>query len=86
MKKIVFILSIAGFIFTSCGSETKKEESDTHTHGNGAVHENDAHNHRNTVTPEQESFEVEVDSTVNDTVEDVNDHGHDHENDHSHQH
>lgn len=86
MKKILFILTITGFIFTSCGSETKKEESDTHTHEDGTVHGNDAHNHESTVMPEQESFEVEADSTVNDTVEDVNDHGHDHENDHGHQH
>lgn len=82
MKKIAFILTIAGFIFTSCGSGNKKEVTDTHTHEDGTVHENEAHNHESTVMPEQESFEVETDSTVENSVEEI----HDHENDHGHQH
>ncbi len=84
MKKILFILTITGFIFTTCGSETKKEESDTHIHEDGTVHGNDAHNHESTVMPEQESFEVEADSIHENEVETPHDHIH--EGEHNHQH
>jgi hypothetical protein len=62
MKKIVFILTIVAFVFTSCGSGKKKENMDTHTHEDGTVHRNDAHDHENETMPAQESFEVEADS------------------------
>lgn len=86
MKKLLVILAIAGFIFTSCANEKKKESTDLHTHEDGTTHRNEEHNHDNTAMPDQESFEVEADTTISDTVKEVHAHDHDHENGHEHQH
>jgi len=88
MKKIVFILTIVAFVFTSCGSGKKKENVGTHTHEDGTIHRNDAHNHENGTMPAQESFEVEVDSVHQNAADTLHDHNreHDHADDHGHQH
>lgn len=86
MKKIASILTIVIFVFTSCGSEKKKDNEKTHTHEDGTVHRNDAHEYK--AMPEQESFEVEADSTQQHAVKKQHDHDymHEHEGKHDHQH
>ena len=84
MKKILFILALAGFVFTSCGNKKQQEEVGTHTHEDGTVYSNDAHDHESTAMPEQESFEVEADSIHENEAETPHDHIH--EGEHNHQH
>ena len=92
MKKIIFILTIAGFVFTSCGNKNKQEEVGSHTHEDGTVHANDAHALENDPMPDQESFEVEPDSTYEKDTDVDHPHNHDqdsghgHEDEHEHQH
>lgn len=84
MKKIFFILTIAGFVFTSCGNEKKQEEVGSHTHADGTVYSNDAHSHENDTIPEQESFEVELDSTYEKDADVDHQHNHDQDSGHDH--
>jgi len=62
MKKILFIFAIAGLIFAGCGNKKKKDTIGYHTHEDGTVHRDDAHNHDNNSKPAQESFEVKTDN------------------------
>lgn len=84
MKKILFILTITGFLFASCGNEKKSNDVGTHTHEDGTVHSNDVHDYEPEAMPKQESFEVEADSTNKNTVETHQ--GHEHDSEHNHQH
>ena len=84
MKKILFILTIAGFLLASCGNQKESNDAGTHTHEDGTVHSNDVHDYEPDAMPEQESFEVEADSTGGNTVETHHEHESDSEHDHQH--
>ena len=82
MKRILFILAIAGLILSSCGNKKKKEQSGYHTHEDGTVHRNDAHSHENDAKPQQESFEVAGDDDrANEHEHGDGDKKHSHDND-----
>lgn len=84
MKSIKSIISIFTVLFflglTSCGGGTKKSCDGTHTHEDGSTH----HDHATEAAQpaEQESFNVEADSTAT-TTDPAHDHDHGHDHDHS---
>ena len=78
MKKLIFILAIAGFIFSSCGDKKKKDNAGTHVHEDGTVHSN--HTHDDEVKPNQESFEVKEEHHHEGEAKE------EHSNDHEHSH
>ena len=76
----MFLYALVVLISSCGGNKTQSDNSGTHTHTDGTVHQEG--DHEEVATPEQESFVVESDST------EVHDHNHDHEGDgdHDHQH
>ena len=91
MKKIVFALAIAALVISvsSCGNKKQKtdEHVGTHTHEDGKVYSDDAHDHSKDALPAQESFEVKADDNdaVHNEQSDAKHEGHDH-SDHDHDH
>ncbi|OFX84256.1 MAG: hypothetical protein A2W99_00590 [Bacteroidetes bacterium GWF2_33_16] len=79
MKKTIYIIVLSIFVTFafSCGNKTTQSE-ETHSHADGTVHEGSVHTEATETAPEQESFEVEADSSE--------EHSHDHDHDHSHDH
>lgn len=79
MKKILFILTIAVLVISvsSCGNKKKKaeEKAGTHTHEDGTVHGDDAHNAK----PNQEAFEVDADNDAEHENGDADTDGHTHD-------
>ena len=77
-KFVVIIFSAILFCITSCGGRSAKNQ-DSHDHENCTDHD---HSH---VTPNQEGFKVEADSSAveADTVKRVHNHAHE-GHDHSH--
>ena len=92
MKKVLSILSILALVISvsSCGNKKKKENVGTHTHSDGTVHANDAHD--NEAKPNQETFEVKADEDANNEGDhkhdgdDADQNGHNHENGDGHNH
>jgi len=82
MKNIIYTIVISVFILFafSCGNKTN-QQSETHAHEDGTIHEGVTHNETSESKPEQESFEVESDSLDTHSHDD-----HDHEHSHDHQH
>lgn len=85
MKNILFAIAIFAISLSSCGNKSTKETG-THTHDDGTVHEN--HNHGSEEMPEQELFEVQIDSLSNEKdslkSEDKTEHSHDGGHKHTH--
>lgn len=79
-SKLVIIISISFFFLTACVGNTSKQN--THIHEDGSVHDNHA---TEQVTPVQESFKVEADTTLLNAETEENVHSHDH-NESTHKH
>lgn len=76
MKKILLIISVAAFIFSSCNNNPS--QSDSHKHEDGTEHKDGEHAHSSdTVKPSQSSFEI-VDGDTVKTETKCSDHGSDH--------
>lgn len=84
MKNILSIITVLAIVFavSSCGNKKKKadEHVGTHTHEDGTVHRDDAHDQD--VKPNQETFEVKADGDA-ELKHEGGDHDHDgHEHEH----
>jgi hypothetical protein len=78
MKKLLFTLFVYAIVvlISSCGgSKTQDDHSGAHTHEDGTVHDGD-HSQEEQTAVEQESFNVDADSTEA--------HDHDHSGTHTH--
>jgi hypothetical protein len=76
--KYKLLLILFAFLLASCG-KTNDKKDETHTHEDGTVHMGSHEDHEK---PQQESFEVEADSTGIDAGhihDETDDHDHDHE-------
>jgi hypothetical protein len=88
MKKILSILAIVALIVSvsSCGNKKKKDSTRTHTHEDGTVYSNDAHDHSKDAAPAQESFEVKEDNEATQEHENADTENHKHSDEHGHEH
>lgn len=83
MKNLFFTLFLYALVvvISSCGgNKTNDDHSGAHTHADGTEHQDGDHETEEHVAPEQESFEVKVDSS------ETHDHDHDHKGDDDHDH
>jgi len=85
MKNIIFIVAIFSILFSSCRNNSIKK-SDTHIHDDGTEHIN--HDNGAGMMPEQELFEVEIDSITIDKDSLISDHEkvHSHDGGQKHEH
>jgi len=85
MKTIFLAIAISAFVFSSC-RHNSSESSDTHTHEDGTVHSNHSHSHSEEDMPQQEVFEVEIDSLSQKTDSMKQQVEHSHNGGHTHKH
>ncbi|KAF0129220.1 MAG: hypothetical protein FD155_2709 [Bacteroidetes bacterium] len=85
MKHIIFTLAIFAILLSSCRNNSSKT-TDTHMHDDGKEHVN--HDNKEEKTPQQELFEVEIDSltTKKDSLNSDQETEHSHDDGHKHKH
>lgn len=85
MKNIFYTIAILLIILSSCVNKSNKN-TDSHVHEDGTEHVN--HENGSVTTPQQESFEVEIDSlaNINDTLKREHKTEQSHEDGHEHTH
>lgn len=87
MKKFFFSVLALAIFLGSCGNNSN-DQTDSHTHDDGSVHNN--HVNDSEVAPEQEVFEVQKDSVQleNDSLKSVDEseHSHSHDDGKEHKH
>lgn len=84
MKNSLLLMAFFVILFSGCATNTSKN-ADTHTHEDGTEHENHKHSE---ISPEQELFEVEIDSMAveNDSLKTEQNTEHTHAGGHKHKH
>ena len=73
--KYKLIIILFAFLLASCG-KTNEKKDEANNHENGTAHTECCEEHEK---PQQESFEVEADSSTSHVYDETDEHDHDHE-------